>query len=191
MDESKLINLLLEHKSIAIFGTGSGAVKVVSRILPLLDKVKFFIDNNKEKERFCDKKVYTPLEVNYFELDLIIVASSFTDEIEAQLQELNKNENLQYYFPFKKWEAKVKVGKYTYGLSPSAATFPSQIEEIGSFCSINPTASIGAVNHPLEYVSTHPFCTVRTGGLLIRIILNIKEIKRWLLATTYGSVLML
>ncbi|MEK5040732.1 DapH/DapD/GlmU-related protein [Sporosarcina sp. FSL K6-3457] len=167
MQETKLINMVLQNGSIAIFGTGSGAIKVVSKIMPLMGKVLYFIDNNKSKQEFCDKDVYSPYEIDFFKLDLIIIASSYSEEIISQLIKINNNESLQYFSPYKKTKtADIRIGKYTYGINPSTATYPDQIEEIGAFCSINYTASIGSKNHPIKFVSTHPFLYNANRGFI-------------------------
>ncbi|PIC94705.1 chloramphenicol acetyltransferase [Sporosarcina sp. P26b] len=50
----------------------------------------------------------------------------------------------------------VEVGKYTYGYQRFC--FPgSMVKSIGSFTSINRTAEISNTNHPVEYITTHPF----------------------------------
>ena len=48
-----------------------------------------------------------------------------------------------------------KVGRYTYGYKELLEFYPIA-ESIGRFCSINGTAKIWN-NHPIDYVSTHPF----------------------------------
>lgn len=99
---------------------------------------------------------------------MIIIASSYSEEIINQLKELNNNKDLVYFCPFfkKSKELHVRIGKYTYGLNSSTATFHTQIEEIGAFCSINNTASIGSVNHPIKFVSTHPFLYRENRGFV-------------------------
>lgn len=169
MKETELINLFLKNESIAIFGTGSGAIKVISKIMPLMSKVVYFIDNDASKTEFCEKNVFTPSEVDYFKLDLIVVASSYSEEIISQLEILNKNEDLQYFCPFESTKQfKVKIGKYTYGVNQKTATYPEQIKEIGAFCSINYTASIGSMNHPTDLVSTHPFLYLQNRGFIAK-----------------------
>ena len=49
-----------------------------------------------------------------------------------------------------------KVGSCTYGVLQLCKRNP-KIESVGAFCSIGPSVSIAGFNHPLEYVSTHPF----------------------------------
>lgn len=48
-----------------------------------------------------------------------------------------------------------KIGRYTYGYKELLEFYP-MAETIGRFCSINGTARIWN-NHPIDYVSTHPF----------------------------------
>lgn len=48
-----------------------------------------------------------------------------------------------------------KIGRYTYGYKGLLSCYPFAAS-IGRYCSINPTARIWN-NHPMEYVTTHPF----------------------------------
>lgn len=57
----------------------------------------------------------------------------------------------------------VEIGKYTYGLW-AAEIAPKT--KIGAFCSIAPNVKIGLMNHPMEYVSTHPFLYYKDRGFV-------------------------
>jgi acetyltransferase-like isoleucine patch superfamily enzyme len=48
----------------------------------------------------------------------------------------------------------VRIGKYTY-LNVNSVIYPQV--EIGRFCSIARNCEIGVANHPITYLSTHPF----------------------------------
>ena len=57
----------------------------------------------------------------------------------------------------------IAIGKYTYGLW-GAEIAPKT--KIGAFCSIAPNVKIGLMNHPMEYVSTHPFLYYKDRGFV-------------------------
>lgn len=57
----------------------------------------------------------------------------------------------------------IEVGKYTYGLW-GADIAPKT--KIGAFCSIAPNVKIGLMNHPMDYVSTHPFLYYKDRGFV-------------------------
>ena len=57
----------------------------------------------------------------------------------------------------------VEIGKYTYGLW-GAEIAPKT--KIGAFCSIAPNVKIGLMNHPMDYVSTHPFLYYKDRGFV-------------------------
>lgn len=69
-----------------------------------------------------------------------------------------------------KWKRKfikeqfgIEIGRYTYGYNPneiSAGTY------IGSFCSFASGIKIGRMNHPINYVSTHPFLYYSNRGFI-------------------------
>lgn len=50
----------------------------------------------------------------------------------------------------------VKIGKYSYGCYKIDGSIAKDTE-IGAFCSIAPGVRIGGMNHPTNFVSTHPF----------------------------------
>ncbi|PLS17876.1 hypothetical protein CVD28_09285 [Bacillus sp. M6-12] len=49
----------------------------------------------------------------------------------------------------------VKIGRYSYGYEKFCHD-NTLVENIGSFCSINPTVEMGFINHPIDLISTHP-----------------------------------
>lgn len=61
----------------------------------------------------------------------------------------------------------IEIGRYTYG---GWQTDGSIVEgtRIGSFCSIAGGVRIGGTNHPLSYVSTHPFLYLANRGFVER-----------------------
>lgn len=57
----------------------------------------------------------------------------------------------------------IDIGKYTYGYSLNNIARGTRI---GAFCSIAPGVSIGLMNHPMQYVSTHPFLYYKSRGFI-------------------------
>ena len=57
----------------------------------------------------------------------------------------------------------IEIGKYTYGYSLRNI---SKGTKIGAFCSIAPGVSIGLMNHPMQFVSTHPFLYYKSRGFI-------------------------
>lgn len=61
----------------------------------------------------------------------------------------------------------VEVGRLTYGAFRLDGSIIGGTR-IGSFCSIAPGVRLGGVEHPLEYVSTHPFLWLANRGFVPR-----------------------
>ncbi|WP_158095461.1 CatB-related O-acetyltransferase [Massilimicrobiota sp. An134] len=59
----------------------------------------------------------------------------------------------------------IEIGKYTYGFD-SKNTLIQSGTKIGKFCSIAPGVKIGLMNHPLNYLSTHPFLYYKNRGFI-------------------------
>mgnify|MGYP005760793127 CR=1 FL=1 len=59
----------------------------------------------------------------------------------------------------------ISIGKYTYGYN---ADNIAQGTKIGAFCSIASGVKIGLMNHPMGYVSTHPFLYYPSRGFVKR-----------------------
>lgn len=57
----------------------------------------------------------------------------------------------------------VMIGKYTYGYESSTIAAGTVI---GSFCSIASGTKIGLMNHPLDFVSTHPFLYYKSRNFI-------------------------
>lgn len=72
-----------------IFGTGSNCKGFLEKNVKHLKRYNLvgFLDNNpaKQGELFEEKPIYAPKELTSLEYDYIYIASSFTDEIKAQL----------------------------------------------------------------------------------------------------------
>lgn len=65
---------------------------------------------------------------------------------------------------FKKYYG-ISVGKYTYGCYKTDGSI-AKGTKIGAFCAIAPGVRIGGMNHPLEFVSTHPFLYYKDRGFV-------------------------
>jgi len=59
----------------------------------------------------------------------------------------------------------IDVGRYTYGAYRIDGSIAPHTT-IGSFCSIAPSAVMGGTDHPLTYVSTHPFLYLANRGFV-------------------------
>ncbi len=84
------------EKKYFIFGTSSGAEEFVSNFTQEdFNKIIGFLDNNEEKigNTFFDKPICSPKELNKFDFDKIIIASSFFKEIKQGLLDLGIDEN--------------------------------------------------------------------------------------------------
>lgn len=79
---------------------------------------------------------------------------------------------------------KFKTGKYSYGFAQLCEK-NSPLREIGAFCSCGPNVNIAESNHPLHYVSTHPFFYAKTFGFVEKS-LSATEIDRRNSAVTIG-----
>jgi acetyltransferase-like isoleucine patch superfamily enzyme len=55
------------------------------------------------------------------------------------------------------------VGRMSYGFDQ---LFGEHVGSVGAFCSIAPGLKIGGFEHPLEYVSTHPFLFYKNRGIV-------------------------
>lgn len=144
----------------AIYGTGSGAIKVVASLGVLFEQIECFIDRDIATEKLL---YYKPVhDLSYLKnefFDGIIIASMFGDEITKKLKNVGvlKNSIFLCFSNESKNQNEINIDKYTYGVSTNN-TYSKLVEKIGAFCSINSTAIIGTLgNHPIHLVSTHPF----------------------------------
>ncbi len=162
MDVTKLIDFTLkfEGKKIGIYGTGTGAIKVLNAMGILNQFVYCYFETKVRKEIFINKPVLEGTKDNLNLVDCIIVASEYFNDIEEHIAD--KGIEIVYYaFKQEKFNGLnrkrlgVSVGRYTYD-TYNTLDFPENVESIGSFSSINKRVSIGGKNHPVEYVSTHP-----------------------------------
>ncbi|MFJ7735973.1 CatB-related O-acetyltransferase [Lysinibacillus sp. NPDC097287] len=145
-------------KSFAVFGTGSASEKVMWTFGILESKIKCFFDNNNSSKVFYGKPLYSIEQLHKVDVDIIIIASQWYDDIEKQIRDIDSN--ILIFSPFSNKvysNNKVKIGRYTYGANFETIARPELINEIGSFCSINKSVKIGTEgNHPIDLITTHP-----------------------------------
>ncbi|WP_018931032.1 nitroreductase family protein [Gracilibacillus lacisalsi] len=92
-----LLDNILKHNKIIIFGTGKMS-KDVSNNIPY--KIKYYVDNNQKKwgNSFQGALIYSPERlVNEAGNVKIIVASSYFSEISDQLEQLGFEENVDFF----------------------------------------------------------------------------------------------
>ena len=122
--------IMLENKimKIAVYGTGKVAQGFCDRIEDVKDiKILYFVQTKKTEDYFRNKKVVLAEEIDYSEIDYLIIASNiYYEEIMKHLMDINDNyelykykikkarewiteiwENVQNYMPF----ASCKVAK--------------------------------------------------------------------------------
>lgn len=165
---------MLSTKRIVVFGENK-VMKICLELLQL--EIEYFVDNESGKwgKLFYGKKIYNPEKLkNEKKEDLVILVASMhlneisynlSGEISCQLVEMGFVKGKEF-FTFSDYDRSsdiertikvvngVKVGKYTYGHEKICRK--EWVESIGSFCSIS-NATIISPNHPLEYISAHPF----------------------------------
>lgn len=85
---------------ITIFGTGSGADKIINSLKEDIEVI-VFVDNNIEKHNtiYKGKKVINPVEINEYSYDAIVIGSQYNFEIKKQLikMEIDKNKIFDFY----------------------------------------------------------------------------------------------
>ncbi|RKJ17126.1 hypothetical protein D7X33_47085, partial [Butyricicoccus sp. 1XD8-22] len=84
IDKNKLIDEINStNRKVVIYGTGTGAIKVIKEISLLFNKVAFFLDSYSYNRKFYEKNVYSPLAFSKedYEDMLILIASEKKDSI--------------------------------------------------------------------------------------------------------------
>lgn len=88
------------NKEIVIFGFGSSDQNLISWIVHLYEKIKYIIDNNPNVigGNFYGKEIkeVSELLIENKESILVLIASSYTNEIANQLEMLGFVENINY-----------------------------------------------------------------------------------------------
>ncbi|MFB9276291.1 CatB-related O-acetyltransferase [Cohnella cellulosilytica] len=170
-------SILRDGKKIAIFGTGKVADQFLSQYLWLYPHIAFFIDNHSGITSFISKDVVRAdflAEIDRNEY-YILVATAHYPSIFKQLNALGFIENEHYMQVFDRGVVEettttrvvegVKIGRFTYGYQKHC--YPkSLLQEIGAFTSINESVRIGEVNHPLNFITTHPILYTSENEIL-------------------------
>ncbi|MCM3338753.1 CatB-related O-acetyltransferase [Paenibacillus sp. MER TA 81-3] len=177
-----LIDEQLMNKNIIIFGTGKGG-RLTHFVLKTMGySITYFVDNDQStwNKSLLGNTIHSPASLLNEQKDnvIVLVASMYHQDISEQLVSMGLvlNENFKFalldeaviekkqvqtnttninYEKHRKthYYKGVEIGRYTYGYDK--LEFIHVVEKIGSFCSINRTAYIGA-NHPVNYISTSP-----------------------------------
>lgn len=78
------------NKKVVMWGLGEYAEKIL-KFTSLFPKISFFIDNGKTIDTFYGKKIYRPYEVEWGNIDTIIVASYYrSQEIIAEIKSITE-----------------------------------------------------------------------------------------------------
>jgi len=150
-----------------IYGTGSAASKVIANLGWFYSKISYFIDSIKEGE-FCGKKIVRVKDVNFKNVNGIIIASEHTEEILKTMMEYTALDAITIYSPFSEYGVlKKKIGRHTYGITPKTVEREWILKSVGNFCSINWDASIGTLgNHPIDLVTTSTILYCSSEGFV-------------------------
>lgn len=187
MDYSRLLILakriakLAHNKKIIIFGTGEGSLNTILAVNMFGLDISYFIDNNEEKwgQFYFNKEIKSPNNLNNENKAevFILIASSFFTEISEQLDELGFNEKKNYLktFRYNEYENEgrestelingVVVGKHSYGIRKHCIP-GGLLKKVGAFCSINDNVVIGEMNHPTNWITTHPIAYLSENYLV-------------------------
>lgn len=147
------------------------------------------MDNNIDK---CNKKIFdifikSPEKLKKIDKNnsILLICSMYYDEIKEQLDKMGFIENINYYCMFnnesdfngEKWKQYgFTVGKCTYGYEQFFYKGVN-LTSIGSFTSIAPNVTIASFNHPLDFISTHPFFYLANRGFIKEDRLDIMKTK--------------
>jgi acetyltransferase-like isoleucine patch superfamily enzyme len=163
-------------RKLIVFGTGTGAINLSANLKLISKEVSYYIDNNTLKwgSTFLNKPVYSPNVIfeEKFDKQFIFIASSSYKVISEQLLLMGLKENRHFCgYPLKKKDPHefiesnqvingIEIGKFTYGYLKHCSYDRGVLKKIGAFCSINETAIIGVINHPIDLITTHPILYV-------------------------------
>lgn len=158
-----IIKQFAGNRRIWIYGAGTCG-KIILRILVERNiKVWGFIDKDADRIKNVEKLPVKLIGSLNPKEDFIIISLYRYDNTMLDTCEKQGFTRKDYYYiaageNFNKEDIIYKgcsIGRYTYGYQELLKYHPLA-EKIGRFCSINRTARIWN-NHPLDYVTTHPF----------------------------------
>lgn len=158
-----LIKRFAWNKKIWIYGAGKCG-RIALKILEEQNiKVAGFIDRNAELLQEVERLPVKSIIHMNAKQDYIIVCLKVYDPMVIEVCERQGYTKTDYFYildepSFSKVDFEYRgchIGRYTYGYKGLLEEDPLA-QRIGRFCSINNTARIWN-NHPLDYVTTHPF----------------------------------
>lgn len=157
----------INKRKIVIWGASRGGEIAKNEIEAAGLYVERFVDKEFiKKQEFQGLKVEDINSINVKTEYVVVAVMSFCYEIEEILKNKGFSHNDYRYIydneGYNKEDIIYKgcsIGRYTYGYKGLLEYFPLA-EKIGRFCSINSTAKIYN-NHPIGYVTTHPFLDYR------------------------------
>jgi acetyltransferase-like isoleucine patch superfamily enzyme len=164
-----------QNKKIIIFGV-SVVGKEVSMILKIFKINHFFVDNNIDLwgKKYLDIQVENPAILSELKRGefIVLITSAHSYEISFQLEGMSLENEVDFYLLYSgagyRYQSKingVEIGKHSYGFFKHC--YPGTLlSKVGAFCSINETAKMGFINHPTNYITTHPFIYAPEYGLV-------------------------
>lgn len=150
-------------KRLWIYGAGIGGIIIRDVLKQNGVDIAGFIDKRAEEIQEISGKMVVTMDCVNAKEDFIIISLRGYDSTIVDLCKKHGFSTKDVYYliageDFNKEDILYKgcsIGRYTYGYEQLLEYYPLA-ESIGRFCSINGTARIWN-NHPLDYVSTHPF----------------------------------
>ncbi|MBB4823641.1 acetyltransferase-like isoleucine patch superfamily enzyme [Sporosarcina luteola] len=178
---AKRIAKYAHDKKIIVFGTGIGSLNTIIAVNIYGLEISYFVDNDSEKWKtvYFNKKVMPPnylYNENQDEI-FILIASSYHEEISHQLNGYGLLEKKNYIktFRYNEYENEgremteiingVEVGKFSYGVRKHCL-YGGVLKKVGAFCSINDNVVIGEMNHPTNWITTHPIAYLPKNHLV-------------------------
>ena len=163
MSKIPIVKQYICGRKIWIYGAGRGG-NVIKDVL-MEQNIPFygFVDEKSEIIKELDGMPVVSIDKLNSQKDYLIISlRGYNSEVVNLCKKHNFCETDIYYVvageDFNKEDIVYRgceIGRYTYGYEELLKYFPIA-ERIGRFCSINGTAKLWN-NHPMNYVSTHPF----------------------------------
>jgi virginiamycin A acetyltransferase len=152
---------------IAIFGACREGIEVYRSLYAssLIENktIKFiFLDNDSRlKDSYYEGvPIYNPNDVNFSDIDLVVIGVIAFDRIKTQLESLNVSaDKIKRYYSDIYFSDKIRkvgmatIGKYSY-FKPSTILYNV---EIGNYCHIGADCRLGLIGHDVNSLTTYPF----------------------------------
>lgn len=170
------LDQIIGGKSVILFGMGNLGQQVFDELIDAGVEIEGCVDNDPGKwgktYRGCRIYPSTRLEALKSSKNIILITSSFDQEIARQLEEMGYRKGEDFASVFTPDESTrrekvvngVRIGKYSYGYHRLCYK-NTPLKSIGAFCSINRTVEIAAPNHPTSLITTHSFLYQKPGKL--------------------------